>query len=47
MVAADASAFYAGNIHNLLGIMVEQTEQGPKLKDLDEDEITQAMQIRA
>jgi NAD(P) transhydrogenase subunit alpha len=47
MVPADASAFYAGNIHNLLGIMVEQSEAGLQLKDLDADEITQAMRIRA
>jgi len=47
MVASDASAFYAGNLRNLLEIMVEKGEQGLSLKPLDDDEITQAMQIRA
>ncbi|MBA1330981.1 NADP transhydrogenase subunit alpha, partial [Candidatus Endoriftia persephone str. Guaymas] len=47
MVPSDASAFYAGNLRNLLDIMVEQGEAGLQLKDLDEDEITEAMQLRA
>jgi NAD(P) transhydrogenase subunit alpha len=47
MMASDASAFYAKNIANLLDIMLEQTEEGVVLKDLDEDEITQAAQVRA
>jgi len=47
MVPSDASAFYAGNIRNLLEIMVEKGEQGPTLKPLDADEITRAMQVRA
>ena len=47
MVPSDASAFYGGNIMNLLNIMVETGEQGLVLKDLDEDEITAAMQVKA
>jgi H+-translocating NAD(P) transhydrogenase subunit alpha len=47
MVAADASAFYAGNINNLLGIMVDKTTEGLVLKDLEQDEITRAALIRA
>ena len=47
MVPSDASAFYGGNIMNLLNIMVDKGEQGLVLKDLDEDEITAAMQVKA
>lgn len=47
MVAGDASAFFAGNIANLLAIMVEQGENGPMLKDLDADDITEAALLRA
>jgi NAD(P) transhydrogenase subunit alpha len=47
MVPSDASAFYAGNIMNLLNIMVDKGDQGPALKDLNEDEITAAMQVKA
>lgn len=47
MVASDASAFYGGNILNLLNIMVEKGEDGLLLKDLEEDEITQAMRLRS
>jgi NAD(P) transhydrogenase subunit alpha len=47
MVASDASAFYGGNIMNLLNIMVERGEEGLVLKDLEEDEITKAMRLRA
>jgi len=47
MVPTDASAFYAGNIRNLLDIMVEKGEQGLTLKPLDADEITRAMQFKA
>jgi NAD(P) transhydrogenase subunit alpha len=47
MVASDASAFYGGNIMNLLNIMVEKGEDGLVLKDLEEDEITKAMRLRA
>ena len=47
MMATDASAFFARNIANLLGIMLEQGEDGsPVLKDLDEDEITAAAQFK-
>jgi H+-translocating NAD(P) transhydrogenase subunit alpha len=47
MMAADASAFYAGNIKNLLDIMVEKGEDDAlALKDLDEDEITKAAIVR-
>jgi NAD(P) transhydrogenase subunit alpha len=46
MVPSDASAFYGGNIMNLLNIMVDKGEQGLVLKDLDEDEITAAMQVK-
>jgi NAD(P) transhydrogenase subunit alpha len=46
MVASDASAFYAGNIMNLLNIMVEKGDDGLMLKDLEEDEITKAMRLR-
>ena len=42
-----ALAFYGGNIMNLLNIMVDKGEQGLVLKDLDEDEITAAMQVKA
>lgn len=47
MMAGDASAFYAKNIANLLDIMLEKTDAGPILKDLDGDEITKAALIRA
>ncbi|HIP52906.1 MAG TPA: Re/Si-specific NAD(P)(+) transhydrogenase subunit alpha [Chromatiales bacterium] len=45
LVPSDASAFYAGNIRNLLDIMVEQGEEGLVLKGLSEDEITAAMVV--
>ncbi|MES9827714.1 MAG: Re/Si-specific NAD(P)(+) transhydrogenase subunit alpha [Candidatus Thiodiazotropha sp.] len=47
MVASDASAFYGGNIMNLLNIMVEKGEGGLELKDLEEDEVTKAMRLRS
>jgi NAD(P) transhydrogenase subunit alpha len=47
MVPADSSTFYAGNIKNLLEIMVDKGENGLLLKDLDQDEITKAAQLRA
>ncbi|MCU7918149.1 MAG: Re/Si-specific NAD(P)(+) transhydrogenase subunit alpha [Candidatus Thiodiazotropha sp. (ex Epidulcina cf. delphinae)] len=47
MVPSDASAFYGGNIMNLLNIMVDKTDAGLVLKDLEEDEITSAMRLRA
>jgi len=45
MMASDASAFYANNLFNLLGIMVDEGEEGLMLKELDEDEITKASLI--
>lgn len=45
MVPADASAFYARNIANLLEIMVENDDSGLALKDLDADEITRSMRV--
>lgn len=47
MVAADASAFLAKNIVNLLDIMVHQSDEGLVFKDFDQDEITQAALMRA
>ncbi len=47
MMPSDSSAFYAGNLTNLLNIMVDKTDDGLTLKNLDEDEITEAMQVRA
>ena len=47
MVPADASAFYAKNLANLLEIMVDKTDSGPVLKDLTEDEVTKAMIVEA
>ena len=44
-VPADASAFYARNLSNLLEIMVDKSDTGPVLRDLDQDEITQAMRV--
>ncbi len=43
LVAADASAFYAKNLANLIDIMVEPGATGPLLKDLSQDDITKAM----
>lgn len=45
MVPADASAFYAKNLANLLEIMVEKGDAGLQLKDLTADEITKAMRV--
>jgi len=45
MVPADASAFYAKNLENLLGIMVDKGDSGLVLKDLAEDEVTKAMRV--
>lgn len=47
MVTADASAFFARNIVNLLEIMVDQSDDGLVFKDFDQDEITQAALMRA
>ncbi len=46
MMAGDASAFFARNVANLLDIMVEKTDDGLVLKDLEADEITQAALLR-
>ncbi|MES9861193.1 MAG: Re/Si-specific NAD(P)(+) transhydrogenase subunit alpha [Candidatus Thiodiazotropha sp. LLP2] len=46
MVPSDSSAFYGGNIMNLLDIMVEKTDDGLVLKNLEEDEITSAMRLK-
>jgi NAD(P) transhydrogenase subunit alpha len=45
MVPSDASAFYARNLANLLDIMVDGSDAGPVLKDLEEDEITKSMRL--
>jgi NAD(P) transhydrogenase subunit alpha len=47
MVPSDSSAFYAGNLNFLFGIMADKVDGELQLKNLDEDEITQAMQVRA
>lgn len=47
MMATDASAFYANNLYNLLGIMVEEGAEGLELKDFADDEITQAALVSA
>lgn len=46
MMPSDASAFFARNVANLLAIMLEQGDGETVLKDLDEDEITRAAQLR-
>lgn len=46
MIAADASAFYARNIANLIDIMVEKTDDGLSFKNFDDDEITKAALVR-
>ncbi|MCU7916400.1 MAG: Re/Si-specific NAD(P)(+) transhydrogenase subunit alpha [Candidatus Thiodiazotropha sp. (ex Gloverina cf. vestifex)] len=46
MVPSNASGFYAGNIMNLLNIMVDKTDEGLVLKDLEQDEITAAMRVK-
>ncbi|MCB1789837.1 MAG: Re/Si-specific NAD(P)(+) transhydrogenase subunit alpha [Gammaproteobacteria bacterium] len=47
MMPSDASAFYAKNVANLLDIMLDRSGDTPVLKDLDEDEITRAAQLKA
>ncbi|MTW21612.1 Re/Si-specific NAD(P)(+) transhydrogenase subunit alpha [Allochromatium palmeri] len=47
LVPADASAFYARNLLNLIEIMFERGESGPQLKDLESDDITAAMLVQA
>jgi len=46
LVPSDASSFYAGNLKNLLEIMVEDSGSGLALKDFSADEITAAMQMQ-
>jgi H+-translocating NAD(P) transhydrogenase subunit alpha len=46
MVASDASAFFAKNVANLLGIMLEKADDGLVMKPLDDDEITRAALLR-
>ena len=46
LVPADASAFYARNLANLIDIMFEAGASGPVLKDLAEDDITAAMLVK-
>ncbi len=46
MMSTDASNFYAQNLFNLIQIMVEEKEGQLVFKDFEEDEITQAAQVR-
>jgi NAD(P) transhydrogenase subunit alpha len=46
LVAGDASAFFARNLLNLLGILTRKGAQGPELCDLEADEITRAAVLR-
>lgn len=46
MMPTDASAFYAKNVANLLDIMLEKGDDGLLLKNLDDDEITAAAQLK-
>ena len=47
MIAADASAFYAHNIANLIEIMVDKTDDELVMKNFAEDEITEAALVKA
>ena len=47
MMPSDASAFFAKNIENLINIMVDKGEGGLSLKDMSEDEITDAALIKS
>jgi len=47
LVPADASAFYARNLFNLIEIMVTRGDSGPELADLAADDITAAMLVGA
>ncbi|EXJ15735.1 Re/Si-specific NAD(P)(+) transhydrogenase subunit alpha [Imhoffiella purpurea] len=47
MVPADASAFYARNLLNLIEIMVSPGDSGIELADLTQDDITAAMLVSA
>lgn len=46
MVPADASAFYAKNLGNLLDLLVEKGEGGLSLKDFEADEIPRTTLVR-
>ncbi len=46
MVAADASAFYARNLMNFLAVMFEPGDDGPRLKPLEDDEITAQAELK-
>jgi NAD(P) transhydrogenase subunit alpha len=46
MMPADASAFYARNLFNLLDLMVTKAEGGLALADFDADEVTKATLLR-
>jgi len=46
LIPADASAFYARNLFNLIEIMFQFGPAEPQLKDLGEDDITAAMLIQ-
>jgi NAD(P) transhydrogenase subunit alpha len=46
MVPADASAFYAKNLANLLELLVEQGDGGLSLKDFEADEIPRTTLVR-
>jgi NAD(P) transhydrogenase subunit alpha len=45
LVPADASAFYAKNIANLIDLMVEKGDSGLSFKDFAADEVTQATRV--
>ncbi|TCT21372.1 Re/Si-specific NAD(P)(+) transhydrogenase subunit alpha [Thiobaca trueperi] len=47
LIPADASAFYARNLYNLIEIMIQPGESGPTWKDLAADDITAAMLVGA
>ncbi|MBT8439996.1 MAG: Re/Si-specific NAD(P)(+) transhydrogenase subunit alpha [Gammaproteobacteria bacterium] len=47
MIAADASAFYARNIANLIEIMVDKTDDELVMKNFAEDEITETALVKA
>jgi len=46
MVPADASAFYAKNLANLLELLVEKGDGGLSLKDFEADEIPRTTLVR-
>ena len=46
LIPADASAFYARNLFNLIEIMFQFSAAPPQLKDLSADDITAAMLIK-